>query len=62
MVSPRPFDDMPTHEGMRRGHALRGDRKELNENLTPLRCFLESQVGRPWDKVYPDYASSSAVF
>ncbi|HVY85792.1 MAG TPA: hypothetical protein VG943_11700 [Caulobacterales bacterium] len=28
--------------------------KELNENLSPLKRFLASQVGRPWDKVYAD--------
>lgn len=57
----QPLDDMPTHEGMRRGHALRGDRKALNENLTPLRRFLESQVGRPWDKVYSVIAAHLRV-
>jgi hypothetical protein len=34
---PPLFEDLPTREGMRRSHALRGDCKELNENLTPLR-------------------------
>jgi hypothetical protein len=28
--------------------------KYLNENLAPLRRYLESQVGRPWDKVYSE--------
>lgn len=31
----------------------RGD-KELGENLAPLYRYLESQVNRPWDKVYSD--------
>lgn len=45
-------------------HALRGGRaptrekpektKSLNENLAPLRRYLESQIGRPWDKVYSE--------
>jgi hypothetical protein len=26
--------------------------KMLNENLSPLRRFLETQVGKPWDRVY----------
>ena len=26
----------------------------MNENLSPLRRYLESQVGRPWDKVYSE--------
>jgi hypothetical protein len=30
--------------------------KYLNENLAPLRRFLEGQVGRPWDKVYAEIA------
>jgi hypothetical protein len=34
--------------GMRAGHQ---NRKWLNENLAPLRRFLESSAGRPWDKV-----------
>jgi len=51
------LEDLPTHEGMRRGCAWRGDRKELNENLAPLRRYLESQVGRPWDKVYSEIAA-----
>jgi hypothetical protein len=50
----RALEEMPMHEGMRRGQALRGDRKELNENLAPLRRYLEGQVGRPWDKVYSE--------
>jgi hypothetical protein len=54
---PQALDDLPAHEGMRRSHALRGDRKELNENLTPLRRYLERQVGRPWDKVYSEIAA-----
>jgi hypothetical protein len=28
--------------------------KVLNENLPPLRRFLEGQVGRPWDKVFSE--------
>src|SRR5580704_14540837 len=50
------WDDMPCHEGMRRARALRGDRKQLNENLAPLRRYLERQVGRPWNKVYSEIA------
>ena len=46
------LEDLPVQEGMRRARALRGDLKELNENLKPLRRYLERQVGRRWDKVY----------
>lgn len=55
------YDDLPKHEGMRRCNGLRGDRKELNENLAPLRRYLESQVGRPWDKVYSEIAARLRV-
>lgn len=53
----RDWDDLPTQEGLRRAQSLRGDRKTLNENLAPLRRYLESQVGRPWDKVYSEIAA-----
>jgi hypothetical protein len=57
----RDLDDMPAREGMRRGHALRGDRKQLNENLAPLRRYLASQVGRPWSKVYSEISAHLRV-
>lgn len=53
------WDQMPSHEGMRRPHILSGDPKELNEHLGPLRRYLERQVGRPWDKVYSEKNLSS---
>jgi hypothetical protein len=56
-----PLEDLPQHEGMRRVYALRGDRKRLNENLAPLRRYLESQVGRPWRKVYAEIAARLRV-
>jgi hypothetical protein len=48
------LDDLPKQEGMRRRHVLSGDCKMLNENLSPLRRYLERQVGRPWNKVYSE--------
>src|ERR1019366_3684464 len=57
----RPLEDLPSHEGMRRSRALCGDRKDLNENLTPLRRYLERQVGRPWSKVYSEIAAHLRV-
>ena len=30
------------------------DRKSLNENLAPLKRYLDKQVGRPWNKVYSE--------
>jgi hypothetical protein len=52
----RPLEDLPKQEGMQRPHMRSGDWKMLNENLAPLRRFLERQVGRPWNKVYSEIA------
>jgi hypothetical protein len=52
----RPPDEEPKQLGMRRSQRERGGYKVLNENLAPLRRFLESQVGRPWDKVFSEIA------
>ena len=38
------------HEGIKRRWC--NDLKGLNENLAPLRRFLRSRCGKPWDKVY----------
>ena len=54
----RPLEDLPQHEGMRRPHLLAGGGKYLNENLQPLRRYLERQVGRPWSKVYTEIAKN----
>lgn len=45
--------DGPAHLGMRVGYGYR----ELNENLAPLRRYLHSQVGRPWNKVFGEICS-----
>jgi hypothetical protein len=50
-----PIEDLSAFEGMRRPHR---ERKALNENLSPLRRYLRSQVGRPWDKVYADICAN----
>jgi hypothetical protein len=42
----------PAREGMKRRH--RGGTKGLNEQLGPLRRYLDAQVGRPWDKVFSE--------
>lgn len=47
----RNQEESPMTLGMKCGYS---DRKWLNENLVPLRRYLESQVNRPWDKVYSD--------
>jgi hypothetical protein len=54
-------EDMPMHEGMRRAQELRGNPKNFNENLAPLRRFLERQVGRPWNKVYAEITAHLRV-
>ncbi len=42
----------PSHERLK--HRYGHSRKFFNENLAPLRRFLESNVGRPWNKVYAE--------
>ncbi len=44
------LDDGGRHGAISRGRGT----KILNEYLAPLRRYLESQVNRPWDKVYSD--------
>lgn len=46
-------DGSPNHEGTMRRYNGRGD-KYFNEQLGPLRKFIETNVGRPWDKVYSE--------
>jgi hypothetical protein len=48
------LEELPSHEGMGRPYVLSGDCKSFNENLKPLRRYLERQVGRPWNKVYSE--------
>jgi hypothetical protein len=43
---------LPRHEGMKRRHL--SQRESLNEHLGPLRRSLDSQVGRPWNKVFAE--------
>jgi hypothetical protein len=45
------LEDLPIKEGMRHPRKYG---KELNENLAPLYRFVQSQVGRPWNKVYSE--------
>ncbi len=45
------WDELPARESMKVRHS---DRRHFNENLSPLRRWLERQVGRPWDRVYSD--------
>ena len=45
-------DLAPGREGYRRRWT--GWQKGLNEHLSPLRRYLQSQVGRPWNKVHSE--------
>jgi hypothetical protein len=46
--------DGPAHLSMRAAY----DYRELNENLQPLRRYLQAQVGRPWDKVFSEICAT----
>ncbi len=54
MPAPEDLEESPRQEGLRKRHR---SRKWLNENLRPLERFLQSQVGRPWNKVYSEICS-----
>jgi hypothetical protein len=51
----RASEDVPNKIGMKQGYV---HRKSLNENLAPLKRWLESQVNRPWDKVYAELCAN----
>jgi hypothetical protein len=44
--------------GMKRDARLRGGYKTLNENLSPLKRYLEAQVDRPWRKVWSEICAN----
>lgn len=50
----REGQPLPAKLGLKRGARERGGYKMLNENLAPLRRFLEKQVGRPWNAVHSE--------
>jgi hypothetical protein len=53
--NPKDLEEAVTHEGMAVRHKyFYGDAKSLNENLSPLKGFLRSRVGKPWNKVYSE--------
>jgi hypothetical protein len=47
-----PHELLPKRLGMSRGAQEAQGEKDLNENLAPLRRYLERQIGRSWNKVY----------
>lgn len=50
------YDSGPSRRSMSMGSP--GNNKWLNEHLGPLRHFLRSNVGRPWDKVYSEISAA----
>ncbi len=55
------YDKVPDRKratGRRMVLEHRGYTKDLNENLAPLRRYLNKQVGRPWNKVYSEICVS----
>lgn len=54
VLSKRDPDVLLSKLGVERSASFGRSRKMLNENLAPLRRYLESQVNRPWDKVWSD--------
>ncbi len=50
----KTLDNLPTKIGVHRLRVEIGTSKGLNENLAPLRRYLEKQVGRPWNKVFSE--------
>lgn len=51
----RAGEDYPKRIGVKRQRATNQTQtKWLNENLAPLERYLNTQVGRPWDKVYAE--------
>ncbi len=46
------YEDAPQRTSTSRGK--RFEQKELNEHLAPLRRFLKTNCGRPWNKVYSE--------
>jgi hypothetical protein len=51
-------DGEPLRASMREPQRPVRKTKYLNENLSPLRRFLEAQVGRPWNKVYAELSEN----
>jgi hypothetical protein len=56
-----PDEVLPKTIGLRRHVQESGGFKMLNENLAPLRRYLDRQVGRPWNMVYSEIAANLKV-
>jgi hypothetical protein len=53
------LEDLPRREPML--GRWRGMQRSLNEHLGPMRRFLRSRVGRPWNKVYQELCRHVAL-
>lgn len=51
-------DILPLQIGLKRAARSLRNQKWLNENLNPLRRYLEGQVNRPWNKVWSDICAN----
>ena len=58
VTAARDPDKLVSKLGMQRGAWNARMSKSLNENLAPLRRYLESQVNRPWDKVWSEISKN----
>jgi len=52
--SDKSLEDTPRREGIKRPWSRTSWQKHLNENLAPLRRYLRSNIGRPWDNVFSE--------
>lgn len=49
----RPLEELPLREPI-----MRGGTKHFDDHLGPLKRFLASRVGRPWDEVWSELTRS----
>jgi hypothetical protein len=57
----RDPEALPLRVGLQRAARQVGTSKMLNENLRPLQRYLESQINRPWDKVWSEISKNLRV-
>jgi hypothetical protein len=57
----RDPESLPFRIGLQRDARQGGTTKCLNENLKPLQRYLESQINRPWDKVWSEISKNLRV-
>lgn len=54
-----PLDAFPPKMGMGRPHVLRGWRRGNDDHLAPLRRFLRTRCGHPWDAVWAEICAAT---